>query len=110
MKAGQRAESGTPGCGSRGSMGSAGCIPVVNLAWLALEPPLHRLGQRGVDLRRAELGEQTAVDVDRLAGDVACVVRAEERDRAGDVGRVAHPPERDDLAAPVLRLLAERPV
>src|SRR5438128_6263710 len=64
------------------------------------QPRRDGLRQRRVDLRRAQLREDAAVHVKDLPGDVARVIRREERDHARDLVRVATArEERHDGAA-----------
>src|SRR5438552_3283610 len=67
---------------------------------------LDRLGQPSIYLRRTQLGQDAAIDVDNLASDVAGVFRGQERDRPGDVFGIADATQRNRLGPPPLRLFA----
>src|SRR5215831_7671598 len=48
-----------------------------------------------MDCPSSSAHREAAADADGLAGDKGCLVRGEERDDVGDIGRLAEPPERD---------------
>ena len=83
-------------------------IQLVSVAVPRAQPPRELAGRRGdgAHARRGPAGlEAAAVDVDDLAGDVARVVRAEERDHVRDVRRLADPLEGGALRGHLLEVL-----
>src|SRR5215475_1532657 len=55
--------------------------------------------------RRRSVEDDTAVDVERLPGDIAGAGRGQEHRERGDVLGLVRPPERDRRVAPPLHLL-----
>src|SRR5271165_1388150 len=64
-----------------------------------------RLGSALIGSLLCSIGNQAAIDVERLAGDVACSRRCEEHHHGGDILRVVGALQRDHLGSATFHLL-----